>query len=158
MKHHRTTGSLRAPEDANAYSERRDTHSSGTHARSRVLVVDDSRLAILTMQAEFMNAGFQFVVAADASEAMRTVFSLRPDVIISDIFMPGTNGIELVRTLRNLPGLGHARFFLMTSTWSAEHRIAARSAGVEACLQKPVDSSRVVELLRKPPGNDTLFI
>jgi CheY-like chemotaxis protein len=96
-----------------------------------------------------MNLNLEFDSAADASTAMRKLLRNRPDVVISDIQMPGTDGIEFCRALRGTPGLKQTHFILMSSRWTDERRQAAQQLGVSSCLQKPVSADALAQLVTK---------
>ena len=72
-----------------------------------ILVVDDEEAIRLLYREELSDAGYQVQVAANASEALRMVQQARPDLMTIDIKMPGMDGIELLRkvreTYRDLP-------------------------------------------------------
>ena len=70
---------------------------------SRVLVVDDEEASRFSIQRALETAGYTVEAAADSNEALRLQESFDPDVIVTDINMPGTDGIEFIRELRSKP-------------------------------------------------------
>jgi CheY-like chemotaxis protein len=68
----------------------------------RILVVDDEEDIRLLYQEELREAGYQVTVAADGHEALRMVQQGRPDLMIVDIKMPGMDGVELLRRVREI--------------------------------------------------------
>src|SRR5881397_1761332 len=70
---------------------------------SRVLVVDDEEASRFSIRKALEAAGYTVEAAADSNEALRLQESFDPDVIVTDINMPGTDGIEFIRELRSKP-------------------------------------------------------
>jgi CheY-like chemotaxis protein len=68
----------------------------------RVLVVDDKPDQLECMRELFNAAGAQVETAPSAQEALDSIASHPPDVLISDIVMPGTNGLSLIRRVRSM--------------------------------------------------------
>jgi DNA-binding response OmpR family regulator len=82
-----------------------------------VLVVDDERLVADTLAIIFTRAGFNVLTAYDAKGALEIASAIAPDILVSDVQMPGMNGVDLALTLlRTLPTCrvllfsGHATF------------------------------------------------
>lgn len=113
----------------------------------------DSR-DIMKMVMEYQGA--LVVPAPDATTALSYLTTLKPDVLVTDISMPGQDGIELLREAR-ARGLVEGLLTLAVSA-SAANAQRAREAGFDAYLQKPVEPNQLcttVQALarrRKPPG------
>ena len=69
-------------------------------APKRVLVVDDEQVIADTLTTIFRNAGYEAVAAYDGLSALSQCASFRPDLVISDVVMPGMNGVELAIEIR----------------------------------------------------------
>ena len=65
-----------------------------------VLIVDDERTLARAVKAFLIESGYEAEVAPDAEQALALLESLRPDVVVSDLRLPGMNGIELLRRIR----------------------------------------------------------
>ena len=115
----------------------------------RVLVVeddDDSReMTRLALEA----VGALVTVAASADEALRAIEAQVPDVVLSDISMPGQDGRTLLRRMRAVLKKRHARVpaVALTALGSREDRVASRDAGFHYHLDKPVDPAKLVAVL-----------
>lgn len=118
---------------------------SGTTAKARILVVDDSSLVRLYYRSTLEKAGFEVEQAINGIEAMERVLSQRFDMVIVDVNMPRMDGFTFLRSLRcgvddtaTLPAL-------MISTESEPQDIAeARAAGANFYLVKPVAEAELV--------------
>jgi signal transduction histidine kinase len=125
--------------------------AEGMEARARILLVDDSpayRRVIQTM----LGPRYEFAQAETAEEALAGVDAFQPDLIISDLIMPGIDGFELCRRLRERPGLGNVPIIMLTSKTGDDSRIAGLEVGADDYLFKPIRqrelSARVTSLLR----------
>jgi len=71
---------------------------------ARILIIDDEYNIRLLYKEEFQDEGYEVAVAASADQAMPEIRKNRPDVVILDIKMPGTDGIEFMRRLKEEEG------------------------------------------------------
>jgi CheY-like chemotaxis protein len=120
------------------------THPAGLEDRApgagrRVLVVDDNRDAADTLAAIMRAAGHQVQVAYAGEEAVETARIFRPDLVLLDIGLPGMNGYDVARKLRE--ELSHRSLALvaLTGYGQEEDKRRAREAGFDAHLVKPVN-------------------
>ena len=112
-------------------------------AEKRILLIDDEELVLEELSETFEFEGFDVATAASGEEALRIPDIDGIDVVVSDLKMPGMNGIELFRTFRNRPDFD-ASMILLSGHGAQEERDQALELGVYACLSKPID---VVELV-----------
>lgn len=117
--------------------------------KKRVLLVDDSQTIICVMRAFLMDTDCELLVAADADGALKMVLREQPDLVISDIQMPGMSGLDLCRVLRGAPRLRGVRLVLISGSWSNERQEEARRIGVDGCLQKPVNPEQLVTMVKR---------
>jgi CheY-like chemotaxis protein len=116
----------------------------------RVLVVDDEPDTLEVVGAALRHAGAQVVSAASAAEAYQRFREHVPDVLISDLAMPGENGFDLitkVRALGNESGGGVPAVALSAFT-GAEDRSHALSAGFQLYVAKPIEPIELIRLVR----------
>ena len=107
-------------------------------APRKVLVVDDGTLVRLYYRKALEAAGFAVEEAINGIEAMEKILSDRFDLVVVDINMPKMDGLAFLRALRAEPAAA-AVPAIVTSTEAAEHdRSAARAAGANYYLTKPV--------------------
>jgi two-component system, NtrC family, sensor kinase len=119
--------------------------------KPRILLVDDSpayRRVIQTM----LGPRYEFLMAANAEDALAGVRAFGPDLVISDLVMPGIDGYELCRRLRAEPSLGNVPIIMLTSKTGDDSRIAGLEVGADDYLFKPIRprelNARVKSLLR----------
>lgn len=115
----------------------------------RILTVDDDRNAREMLQEALERAGAQVLVADSAGDALGKLKRFRPDVLVSDIGMPGEDGYDLLRKVRGLPReLGGATpAIAVTGEFRDEDRAATRIAGYQAITRKPVDLGELLSTI-----------
>ncbi len=113
----------------------------------RVLVVDDNADAAESLAMLLRLWGHDVAVAQDGPAALRTAAARPPEVALLDIGLPGMDGYELARLLRQQPGPGRAVLVALTGWGQEEDRRRAREAGFDHHLVKPVDLSALQGLL-----------
>lgn len=114
----------------------------------RILVVDDNRDSADSLALLLSTYGHDVRTAYDGTSALEIAQSFRPDVALQDIAMPGMDGYELARKLRELPETRHAALIALTGFTREEDAKDARSAGFDHHLGKPVDFDALHRVLR----------
>jgi CheY-like chemotaxis protein len=114
----------------------------------RVLVVDDNRDAAetLSMLLEFMGSK-EVRVAHDGPAALAAMETFRPDVVLLDIGMPGMDGNEVARRIREQPRYAGTRLVALTGWGQEEDRKRTHESGFDHHLTKPVDIAALQSLL-----------
>ncbi len=120
--------------------------------RNKVLLVDDSPTVLCVLRTYLMGLGYDFVQAGDGREGLHVALREQPNLVISDLRMPGLDGVSLCKALRRAPSLGCTRLVLISSHWTPELREQAKELGVDACLQKPVSCDDLAQLTRSLLG------
>jgi DNA-binding NarL/FixJ family response regulator len=124
----------------------------------RVLVADDQELVrqgietILDAQDDFEVVGG----AADGDEAVAMATDLGPDVVLMDVHMPRTDGLEATRRLVSVPGVS-TRVVMLTTFDADEYVVEALRAGACGFLLKDVPRRRLVEAVRAVHEGETLL-
>lgn len=108
-----------------------------------VLIVDDNDDGREMLAANLAQYGAEVRDVASAGEALRIIADpdSRPDVVVSDLGMPETDGYQLVRRIRMIPGASHLPAIAVTAYAHGEDRIRALVAGYHTHLAKPVDGA-----------------
>ena len=120
----------------------------------RILVVEDDDVARELVRRTLARRGYEVTTAADGIEAYDLALKLMPDLIITDIQMPGADGAHFVRRVRDTPGLLITPI-LVTTGYGTGSATLTLAQGADAFEPKPVDPEsllRSVErLLSKEP-------
>jgi CheY-like chemotaxis protein len=120
----------------------------------RILVVDDDPDARDLLCALLGQRGAAVSTASRAEDAFEQLITKRPDVLVSDIAMPGEDGYTLVGRVRALPADhgGRTPAIAVTAYAASSDRARALAAGFDHYLSKPVDLDKLVETLRALRG------
>jgi PAS domain S-box-containing protein len=119
-------------------------------APRRILVVDDN-VDAAQLLAMFLEAnGFEVAVEHDAMRALALAEQLAPDVCLLDIGLPGMDGNELARRLRQLPQLAGATLVAITGYGRQQDRDTAFEAGFDHHFVKPVSFDELLAVLAQP--------
>ena len=112
------------------------------------LVVEDEPDSLRMLTRVLEDAGVKVFAAHSAEEALATLARERPDVLLSDIGMPGVDGYELIRQVRSLSAPhGQVPALAITAYARAEDRERALAAGYQAHLAKPVRAQGLLALI-----------
>ena len=111
--------------------------------RRRVLVVEDNATIVSVVKYFLELEGFEVIVAADGVAGRDIAIRECPDVIVSDVNMPGMNGLEMVKALRLNPRTANVRVLMLTSEASVESETEGLAAGADDYLLKPVEPRRL---------------
>jgi PAS domain S-box-containing protein len=121
------------------------THSNVSLKGIKVLVVDDERDAREVLSHILAESGAEVTLCASAAEVLTTIEGIAPDVLISDIGMPGEDGYELIRKVRMLGGqTGRVPAVALTAFSRLDDRTQALLAGYKMHLAKPVDARELI--------------
>jgi CheY-like chemotaxis protein len=112
-----------------------------------VLVVDDEADVRDVLRLVLERYGARVVTAGSVEEALASVEVESPDVVVSDIGMPGADGYALLDHLRARASKGRPQVVALTAYASPEDAARALAAGFRAHLAKPVDPRVVVDTL-----------
>jgi len=123
-------------------------------SRSTVLIVDDERTLARAIKAFLTESGYEAEVAGDAEQALRLLETMRPDVVFTDVRLPGMNGIDLLRKIREFdPAI---TVVIMTAHGTIEGAVEAVKLGAFDYLKKPVDLEELRLLADRARENSQL--
>lgn len=112
-----------------------------------VLVVDDERSNIESLEKIFVREGMRVLAASDAKKALETVRTHRVHVVLTDLMMPGTTGLELLRAIKQVAP--DVEVVLMTAFGSVEAAVSAMRDGAYDFVEKPLKRVSIVKSVRK---------
>ncbi len=108
-------------------------------AGGRVLVVDPESSKESALALRLANDGYDVTVVADAHQAARVVFDMGADLVISEVTLPKTDGLQFCRVLRQNPSSAGIAFFFLTAEEGAKLAAQCLEAGADDFFRKPVD-------------------
>ena len=118
----------------------------------RILVVDDNVDAATTLQLLLKSLGHDVLAVFDGHEALSTALAFRPDVVLLDIGMPGLDGYEVARRLRESKRGAPLRIIAVTGWGLEADRARSREAGFDVHLVKPVDPTVLTSAIASNNG------
>jgi CheY-like chemotaxis protein len=117
-------------------------------ARHRILIVDDNADAAHTLSLLVRNLGDNEVrTAGSGSEGLELAYDFKPDIVLLDLKMPGMDGYEVARRLRQQPGGAAMRIVALTGWGQDDHKRRTKEAGFERHLTKPADRAAIAAVL-----------
>lgn len=115
--------------------------------KKRLLIVEDNARLLGVIAVYLEKAGFEVMKARDGDEALLRLAETIPDLIVSDIMMPGTDGFALAANLRANPRTDLIPIIFLTAKDRAADRIAGFRAGIDAYLVKPFEPEELVAVI-----------
>ena len=114
-----------------------------------VLLVDDSATILLSMSALLSKGGLKVETANGGQAALSKLQGMKPDLLITDLNMPGMTGIELIRAVRQLPGYKFIPILVLTTESQQAKRDEAKAAGATGWLVKPVAADKLMQVIKQ---------
>ena len=115
---------------------------------TRIMIVEDSRSLRRMIRTALAVDGYDVLEGQDGEEALALLRTTTPDMVITDVHMPGMDGLSLVRALRALPLFRFTPILILTTERSEEMKQRGLAAGATGWIVKPFDP----EQLRKVVG------
>ncbi len=119
----------------------------------KILVVDDEENIVAVVEMRLKAAGYDVITARDGRQALETLKSVHPDLIILDVMMPPPNGFQVCRQIKDDTGLRHIPVILLTAKSTDSDKFWGMESGADAYLTKPYNSQEILnkisELLEK---------
>ncbi len=122
--------------------------------KKQILVVDDEIGALKLIGIMLERGGFQVVEARDARAALEVLEGTTPDMIILDVMMPGMNGIDLCKVIRQREVTSVTPVLILSARGDAESIIHGIEAGANDYLPKPILHHDLVSKVREMLGED----
>ncbi len=116
--------------------------SEDTDDRCRLLIIEDNRDIAAYIGAQFADS-YAISYAANGDEGLEKAQQLVPDLIITDLMMPGMDGLELCRKVRSNDIINHIPIIVVTARITEEERIRGLEAGADAYLTKPFNEDEL---------------
>jgi DNA-binding NarL/FixJ family response regulator len=115
--------------------------------KKRLLVVEDNFRLLQAINVCLTKAGFEVMTARDGNDALVRVAETIPDLIVSDIMMPGMDGFSLAAQIRANPRTDLIPIVFLTAKETRQDRIAGFKVGIDAYLVKPFEPDELVAVI-----------
>ena len=108
-----------------------------------ILVVDDELAIRKGLRALLEASGYEVRTARDGAGALTAVRAKRPNLVLLDVMMPGTDGFSFLSTIREDHSLDHIRIIMVSAVSESEEVMRASSMGANDYLTKPINAKRL---------------
>ena len=131
-----------------------ENHHTNENLKQKIVVVEDNEDARTLMAFLLERRGFQVEVASDGVEGVEVLLAQRPEIALVDIGLPGLNGYEVARKVRETVGAG---IFLiaLTGYGQAEDQARALEAGFNKHVTKPIEPKTLYQIIDQVTENST---
>jgi two-component system phosphate regulon response regulator PhoB len=117
--------------------------------RPKILVVDDEPEAVELLEFNIKQAGFDVLVAADGSEALKKAHAALPSLILLDLMLPEVDGLEVCKMLRRDPATASIPIIMVTAKATEIDRILGLELGADDYITKPFSPRELVLRVKK---------
>jgi two-component system, chemotaxis family, chemotaxis protein CheY len=117
-----------------------------------VLTVDDSASMRQMVKLTLSTAGYHVIEAGDGIQGLSAARAGAVDMVLTDLNMPGMDGLALIRELRKLPSFTGVPIILLTTESDAARKQEAKSAGATGWITKPFQPDQLLSVAKKVMG------
>lgn len=114
-----------------------------------VLIVDDAASIRATVSIALQGAGYQVIEASDGNDALAKIANKRVHLIISDVNMPGMDGITLLKRLKEQAATKFVPVIMLTTEGSDDKKMQGRDAGARAWIVKPFNPAKMLDAVSR---------
>jgi two-component system chemotaxis response regulator CheY len=119
-----------------------------------IFLVDDSATMLMSLESILKRAGFNVLTAMSGAEALSKIPDTRPDLVITDLNMPGMDGITLIKEVKKLASMRFKPVLMLTTESQGTKRNEAKAAGATGWLVKPVKAEEFIAVVKQVvPGS-----
>lgn len=118
----------------------------------KILAVDDSISIRQMVKLALSQGGYEVISAEDGNDGLAKARGCRADMVITDLNMPGMNGLALIREIRKLPNYTGVPIIFLTTESDAGLKQEAKAAGATGWIVKPFQGEQLLSAVRKVLG------
>jgi two-component system chemotaxis response regulator CheY len=115
----------------------------------RILAVDDSSSVRQMVSLTLRKAGYEVAEAVDGKDGLAKANGGKFDLIVTDLNMPNVDGIQMIASVRKLPGYSFVPILMLTTESQAEKKDAGRKAGATGWIVKPFNADQLIAAVQK---------
>ncbi|MCB0620077.1 MAG: response regulator [Saprospiraceae bacterium] len=116
---------------------------------AKILIVDDEPNIVVALEFLLQQQGFVVEKAYNGQEALDKLSSFRPGIVILDVMMPGMDGFEVARRIRQQPSNRNTQIIFLTAKGTDADKIKGYSAGGEVYITKPFDNDELIQTVQE---------
>lgn len=122
--------------------------------QKRILLTDDDELVLIAMEELLHAEGYAVETASSGRQCLELLTGPPYDLLVMDVIMPGMQGFELCRTVRELDGYGDIPIIMLTAKSGEEDRRRGMESGASMFLPKPIDPVLLLSMIEQTLGAD----
>ena len=115
----------------------------------RILLVDDEPNILIALEFLLHQEGYIVQKAFNGLEAMDKLHSFNPGLVVLDVMMPGIDGFEVAKRIRNSPGFDKLHIVFLTAKGASHDKIKGYENGAEVYITKPFDNDDLVRVVNE---------
>lgn len=115
----------------------------------KLLLADDSVTIQKVVELTFADEDFEIIAVSDGNAAFERIKAERPDIILSDVIMPGLNGYELCAKVKSEADLSSTPFLFLKGTFESFDEERASGAGADGFIVKPFESNELISKVKE---------
>jgi DNA-binding response OmpR family regulator len=119
-----------------------------------ILIVDDNADNVEILRVFLESRGYAVAEARDGRSALACLDEVRPDLVLLDVMMPGMDGWQVCRTIKNHPEHGSTRVMMVTAKGGFESKFEGMRSGADDYLVKPVDFDELATKVERNLAGD----
>lgn len=116
---------------------------------TKVLLVDDEPHILVALEYLVEQAGYKVLKASNGESALGLVSQHSPQIVVLDVMMPGMDGFEVARRIRNTPDHQDTRIIFLTAKGTQQDRFQGYATGGEVYLTKPFDNNELINTINE---------
>ncbi len=116
-------------------------------SKTNILIVDDEPNILVALDFLISQQGYAVEKAMNGQEALQKMANFQPDLVVLDVMMPGMDGFEVARQIRENPSHENTRIIFLTAKGSQADRFNGYATGAEIYLTKPFDNEELVRAI-----------
>ncbi|MBL7825747.1 MAG: response regulator [Saprospiraceae bacterium] len=118
-----------------------------SNTNAKVLIVDDEPNIVLAVEFLLQREGYQTKKAYNGPQALEIAAEFQPDIIVLDVMMPGMDGFEAARLIRQHDALEHTKIIFLTAKGTDRDKLMGYAKGAEYYMVKPFENEELVTIV-----------
>lgn len=116
---------------------------------AQILIVDDEPNILVPLEFLIKQQGYKVEKALNGNEALEKMQQCHPDLVVLDVMMPGMDGFEVARKIRQDPRFNNTHIIFLTAKGAPADRLAGYANGGEIYLTKPFDNDDLIHTVKE---------
>lgn len=109
----------------------------------KILIIDDDKVTVAVLKEYLSDSGYSVYNAESGDAGLKMISDLLPDLILLDVVMPGKDGIDILKDIKNIPDYSHIPILMLTSVDRADVKVKGFEIGADDYIVKPVNKAEL---------------